>query len=121
MLIARGMLAAFCFAAIVLAIVQWLSFDSPFHEPPKIASESQISKEQPQNDCSTFRCTVIVPIGNFIHDNRDEITAISTAIIAIFTTILGLFTVSLARSTRVAANAANLSAKAAIALQLPII
>jgi hypothetical protein len=34
---------------------------------------------------------------------------------------LGVFTISLAESTRIAANAANLSAKAAIAIDLPII
>lgn len=48
-------------------------------------------------------------------------TAISTVVIAAFTTILGLFTISLAKSTRIAAEAADLTARAAIALELPII
>jgi hypothetical protein len=40
------------------------------------------------------------PVGYFIHDYRDEITALSTLVIAIFTTVLGCFTISVARSTR---------------------
>jgi hypothetical protein len=63
--------------------------------------------------------TIFTHIGLFIRDYRDEITAISTAIIAIFTAILGSFTIRLARSTRVAANAAKLSAEAAIGVELP--
>jgi hypothetical protein len=48
-------------------------------------------------------------------------TALGTVVIAIFTTILGLFTISVARSTRMTANAADLSARAAIAIDLPLI
>jgi hypothetical protein len=46
---------------------------------------------------------------------------LGTVVIAIFTTILGIFTISLARSTRLTAEAADLSARAAIAIELPII
>jgi hypothetical protein len=60
-------------------------------------------------------------IGDFVKGNNASITAISTAIIAVFTIILGFFTISLAKSTRVAADAAILSARAAIAIELPII
>jgi hypothetical protein len=63
-----------------------------------------------------FRC-----VGDFVKRNNAAVTAISTTIIAIFTTIFGLFTISLAKSTRVAADAAILSARAAIAIELPVI
>jgi hypothetical protein len=59
--------------------------------------------------------------GTYVVDNNSAITAIGTLFIAIFTTVLGLFTVSLANSTRIAAQAAELSARAAIALELPLI
>lgn len=42
--------------------------------------------------------SIFTYIGHFIHDNRDEITAASTAIIAIFTALLGIFTIRLSRS-----------------------
>jgi hypothetical protein len=60
-------------------------------------------------------------VGAYVTDKNAVITAIATIVIAIFTTILGIFTMSLAKSTRVAANAADRSARAAIALQSPII
>jgi hypothetical protein len=59
--------------------------------------------------------------GEFLDRNNGAITAAATVVIAIFTTVLGLFTISLAKSTRIAADAANLSAKAAIAIDLPVI
>jgi hypothetical protein len=39
--------------------------------------------------------SIFTYIGHFIHDNRDEITAASTAIIAIFTALLGIFTIGI--------------------------
>jgi hypothetical protein len=42
-----------------------------------------------------------------IHENRDDIAAVSTTVIAIFTIVLVYFTIKLAGSTRIAADAAN--------------
>jgi hypothetical protein len=50
---------------------------------------------------------LMILVLSFVHDYRDEITAVSTAIIAIFTAVLGCFTISLAKSTRIAARAAE--------------
>jgi hypothetical protein len=106
-------------AAVCVFAVAW---SSTYHEC--ISSAEQEISSRLENGAPSqfftggvaFRC-----VGDFIRVNNAAVTAISTAIIAIFTTILGLFAISLAKSTRIAADAAILSARAAIAIELPII
>jgi hypothetical protein len=54
-----------------------------------------------------------------VHENRDDISAVSTFIIAVFTVILGTFTVRLAQSTKIAAEAAKTAAQAAVMVETP--
>jgi hypothetical protein len=106
--------AALC----VFAVVE----SSAYHECVSKAEQQPSSQPQDERPSQILMARVIFRcLGDFVDKNNAAVTAISTVVIAIFTTILGLFTVSLARSTRVAANAADLSARAAIAIELPII
>src|SRR5260370_10109102 len=116
--IALGFLVA---TALWAGVFVWQSSGLLSYEEPKATSESKKAGDQLEKNCSTFSCVVFAPIGHFIHEYRDEITASSTVIIAIFTAILGIFTVSVAGSTRIAARAAKASSDAAIAIELAII
>lgn len=104
-----------------LIIVGWIGSIRPPREIPKPSSEDQKEGYNTDKNCPTFASASVTYIGHFIHDNRDDITAASTAVVAIFTTVLGVFTIRLARSTRVAADAAKLSADAVIRVELPIL
>jgi len=91
---------------------------------PKYDGEAAKAEQAYKKDCSPLYAVFTVGLseaGNFIHTYHDEVNALSTVIIAIFTVILGLFTISLSQSTRVAANSADMSARAALALELPVI
>jgi hypothetical protein len=104
----------------IAGVVLWLgSLPISSCEPPKPRSEAEKHGNNLKKDCPTIFGTGITNVGRFIHDNRDEITAASTAIIAIFTVVLGVFTIRLAKATRIAAEAAKLSAQAAINVELP--
>ncbi len=100
--------------------IVWLgSLPTPSCKPPKPSGEYEEKDKTIKKDCPSVSGAIFIYTGHFIHDNRDEITTASTAIIAIFTTILGIFTIRLAGSTRIAADAAKLSAQAAINVELP--
>jgi hypothetical protein len=98
-----------------LLVIAWLVslLPSPSCEPPKPTDKTKETSNNLKKDCPTIFGAVITYVGHFVHDNRDEITASSTAIIAVFTAILGVFTIRLAKSTRIAAIAAKDSAKVA--------
>jgi hypothetical protein len=111
-------------AALILIVVCMTIFvvSSPLPCHAEIKAGKRHEQSRPTyKDCSSMVSAVFTPIGDFIHTYKDEITALSTLVIAIFTTILGCFTISVARSTRIAAGAADLSARAAVAIELPII
>jgi hypothetical protein len=93
-------------------------------EPPKPTSKTEQNVDPHKYDCAAPNAAFKVGLYRtwiFVHDYKEEVVAISTVFIAIFTIILGVFTVSLAKATQIAAHAANRSAKAALALELPII
>jgi hypothetical protein len=107
---------------LILFAIAWLdSLPTPPCKPVKPTSETEQQTASPKNSCPTSIGFEITKIRASIHNNRDDITAVSTFAIAVFTIILGVFTVRLAKSNRIAANAADLNARAAIAIELPII
>lgn len=107
-------LGALLATALWAGIFAWESTASHSNEQPKTTSENQKSTDNTEENRASFSRRFLAPIGHFVREYKDEITAGSTAIIALFTTILGIFTISLASSTRKAADAANLNAQAVI-------
>jgi hypothetical protein len=69
-----------------------------FAQPIKQSGKNQKEASHAEKDDASIVDAIINSTGDFIHRNRDEITASSTFIIAVFTAVLGIFTVSLARS-----------------------
>jgi hypothetical protein len=114
------------FVAIAIAAVcatELLGYSS-CQQSPEYNSEAAKTDKTHEKYCTTSYGLFTVglfDVKEFIHENREDINAVSTIFIAAFTIILGLFTISLAGSTRIAANAAALSARAAVAIELPIL
>jgi len=114
--------------AVLAALIVFAVRESPSYQQCIGDTPHEESSEQKKESTAGFLGMTIVRsriiwrcTGHFIDKNDAGITAVGTIIIAAFTTILGIFTISLARSTRIAANAADMSARAALALELPII
>lgn len=123
-MIKRYIAPTFFVVLIIAVIVAVVASSLDFQQCVKTDSENDPSAQHSENSVAAFVHSIPTYrhcVGAYVIDKNSAITALGTAIIAIFTTILGIFTVSLARSTRVAANAADLSARAAIAIDLPII
>ena len=117
-------LAVFVAAVIAVVCPTGLLGYSSCQQSPEYNSEAAKAEKTYEKYCaSPYRVFTVgfSDIKEFVHDNRDDINAVSTLFIAAFTIILGLFTISLAGSTRIAAKAAALGTKAAIALELPLI
>jgi hypothetical protein len=68
--------------------------------PCELPKETGKTQEQ-RKHCPSTISTIFIPVGDFIHSNKDDVTAASTAIIALFTIIVGIFTIKLARFTKV--------------------
>ncbi len=117
MSVLRGLLVAILLACIPFVAVHRLSKSSSY-EAIKATSESQEAATQEQKDCAPFGCAVLAPIGNFIHDYKDEITASSTAIIAIFTILLVISTIALWKATK---RSATIAERALTELERPFI
>ncbi len=88
-------------------------------QPPMNSSDT--SENASEHGDHLFGALVLRDIGHWIHENRDDVAAFSTAIIAAFTIILVIFNFSLSRSTRRAANAAKTSADASISFERPFL
>jgi hypothetical protein len=100
-------LQTFVVAILLIGVVQARSSLPPAQEPPKETSKTQKESAKTEKNPPSFAGALLVETGILIHRNRDDISAISTAIIAIFTVVLGVFTIRLSSSTRIAAKAAR--------------
>jgi hypothetical protein len=87
--------------------IAWLESSPALQYQIEYHGEQQETGNAYEKDFAALISPVLIPIGDFIHGYKDEITALSTAIIAAFTVILGIFTISLARSTRKAVETAQ--------------
>jgi hypothetical protein len=111
-------------AALGIAWLESLSLTSCY--PPEPAGETSESNDKTKNYyASPAKLTLddagiaLTWMSSFVHENKDDISAVSTFIIAVFTAVLGTFTVRLAQSTRIAADAAKTAAQAAIMVETP--
>jgi hypothetical protein len=113
-------IAIFVAVAITAVCATVLLGYSSCQQSPEQSSETAKTEKTHEKYCtSSYRMFTVglFDVKEFIHENRDDINAVSTIFIAAFTIILGLFTISLARSTRIAANAAKEAADAVSAVE----
>jgi hypothetical protein len=109
---------------IYLALALWLAaipvmlvWSLPTQDEQKqreISDNKTQEKEGSYHEGAAMRVRIIIrETARYIHENRDDIAAVSTTVIAIFTIVLGVFTINLAGSTRITAEAARKAAQTA--------